>query len=162
MRAVTLETVFGVLFAVGIAVAAAAIAAAAFSRPARRLLVLAVALVGGLAVAAWIAFALRPGAELALSAAGLTACVLATAAALPLVRAIARNHRVEADLRDAEAQLRSVAERETAASAAELERVLARARADSLSALAEQERHLAEERRRALAERDDEAAAGPL
>jgi hypothetical protein len=155
----SLETLFGVLFAAGIVVAAGALALTAFGRPRRLLLRAAIALVGGLAVAAWIAFALRPGAELALSAAGLTACLLAAAAALPLARALARNARVDTLLSGAEEELRGIVARETSASAAELERLLARLRADSLSALAEQERRLAEERRRVLAERDVEATA---
>lgn len=153
-----LETLFGVLFAVGIAVAGASLAGAAFAHAQRRLLLAAVGLTGALALAAWIAFALRPSAELALSAGGLSACVLGAAAGLPLRRALGRNERVDEELRRAETELRAVVERETAASAADLERLLARARADSLSSLAEQERRLAEERRRAIADRDTEAS----
>ena len=155
----TLETLAGALFAAGIAVAASALASAWLGRGRRPLLLVATGLVGALAAAAWIAFALRPGSELALSAAGLTACLLATGASLPLARALERNARVEALLGTAESELRGVVERATAESAAELGRLLARLRADSLSALAEQERALAEERRRVVAERDVEATA---
>jgi hypothetical protein len=154
-----IETLFAVLFAAGIGIAAAALAAAAFAHAARRLLLAAIALTGALAVAAWIGFALEPSTELALAAAGLSVCTLAATAGLPLRRALARNERIDAELQRAEADLSAVVERETAASAVELERLLARSRADSLSLLAEQERTLAEDRRRAIGERDREASA---
>ena len=48
---------------------------------------------------------------------------------------------------------------EAAEHAAELERVLARARADSVSLLVEEERRIAEERRREFAERERESTA---
>jgi hypothetical protein len=53
--------------------------------------------------------------------------------------------------------LREVAERETATHAAELERRIARARADSMSLLVEQERELGEVRRREIADREAQA-----
>jgi gas vesicle protein len=67
---------------------------------------------------------------------------------------------VEEQLARAEARLTSLVARESQERATELERVLARARADSTSLLAEQERRLAEEHRRGAEERQGRAGAG--
>src|SRR5207248_5013509 len=61
--------------------------------------------------------------------------------------------RVDEQLARAQGRLNALVAREAEERTAELERVLARARADSSSMLAEQERRIAEERRAAAAER---------
>ena len=83
-----------------------------------------------------------------MAAGGLTGCLLAAAAALLLLRALARTEAMDANLAEAQTQLRTLVARETAENAAELERSLARARADSVSLLVEEERRIAEEHRR--------------
>jgi gas vesicle protein len=86
--------------------------------------------------------------------------VLATAAALwfALHRAKARATASEAVLADAHAAVAGVVRQEAIAQAEELRGLLERSRADSLSLFAEQERRVAEERRRDVLER--ERAAG--
>jgi hypothetical protein len=61
---------------------------------------------------------------------------------------------VEAELDRARDELRRVIREETAASTSEIQRLLARERADSLSRLQEEERRIAEERRRDVVERE--------
>jgi hypothetical protein len=112
-------------------------------------------------LAAWLAFALshNHARELAVAAGGLTGCLLAASAALLLQRALVRTHAMDANLEEAQTTLRALVARETAESAAELERSLARARADSVSLLADEERRIADEHRREFAEREREVAA---
>src|SRR5687767_11636064 len=159
MRGIDEVRIFEALFAIGIVTSALTLLAAA-RRLSRRLVEGAAAALALAATAAWIAFALSPGERLALSAAGLSTCLLAALAAFPLRRAAASAERVDAELRAAEARLHEVVERETLASAAQLERVAARARAESVSTLAEEERRLGEERRRALLDQERTSAAG--
>ena len=64
---------------------------------------------------------------------------------------------VEAELDRARNELTRVIREETAASTAEIQRLLARERADSLSRLEEEERKIAEERRRDILERERSA-----
>ncbi len=64
---------------------------------------------------------------------------------------------VEAELDRARIELTRVIREETAASTAEIQRLLARERADSLSRLEEEERKIAEERRRDILERERSA-----
>src|SRR5439155_1614371 len=66
--------------------------------------------------------------------------------------------RVDERLADAESRLAALVEREAADRAAELERTLARARADAVSLLADEERRIADERRALFVEREQEAA----
>src|SRR5581483_7605721 len=70
-----------------------------------------------------------------------------------------RARRLDAEFGDAEARLASLIEREAAQRAEELERTLARARADSSSMLAEEERRLAEARRAEVNDRERRATA---
>jgi hypothetical protein len=86
----------------------------------------------------------------------LTACAAAQAGVLILRRALARARRIDAELAGAEARLRAVIDHEARERAAELERTLARARADSLSILLEEERRIAEARRKEFADREQE------
>jgi gas vesicle protein len=146
-------------FTVGIVLAAGTIAVVAFGRASHRMVVAVTCLLAALATAAWIVFAQRPSDELALSAAGLTVCVFLAAAGLPLRRALARGRRIDEELAAAERRLHQLVSAETSARSAELERALARARADTISLLTDEERRIAEERRRALAERERQAGA---
>jgi len=147
---VTLETVFALVFAGGVLVAAVALAGSALERAGRRALLVAAALIGTAATAAWIAFALQPDTELAVSATGLVVCVLAVYGALGLRRGLEQGRAIERDLERAKAELDALVEREVRERAADLERVLVRARADSLSTFAEEERRLGETRRQDL------------
>jgi hypothetical protein len=158
---VGITTVFDLVFAAGVGVAALALLGAVASALPRSVLLVATALELAGAVAAWGAFALRHShpRELAVAAGGITGCALAASAALLLRRALVRSAEVDADLHDAQQQLRTLVEREAEERAAELERTLARARADSVSLLVEEERKLAEDHRRAYAEREREISA---
>jgi hypothetical protein len=153
------ELVFQVLFAAGIVAAGGALLAGALAWVGRTPLLIVTSALGAAAAAAWTLFALRPSTALALSAGGLTACLLASTGALPLAKAIRRSRRLDAELERVEGQLRTVIEQLTGEAEADLERVLARARADSISRLADEERRIAEERRREVVEREEVAQA---
>ena len=71
-----------------------------------------------------------------------------------LSRAVARERRVEQEIVRAEQRLAEQIETEAADRARELERTLARARADSVSLLQEEERRIAENHRALVAERE--------
>ena len=148
----SVETAFEIVFAAGVLVGAASLAAAALEQAGRRLLIVAAGAIGAGAVAAWVAFALVPSTELAIAGTGLLACTLAPIAALSLRRSLARGRAIDVELERAKAQLAAVVEQEVASRGTDLERTLSRARADSLSAYAEEERRLAETRRTALGE----------
>jgi hypothetical protein len=147
-----LETAFAIVFAAGVVVAAASIAATAMERASRTMLLAAAGGIGIAAVAAWVAFALSPSAALAISATGLLACVLLPVGALALRQGLARSHAIDEEIARAKEELAAVAQDVVATRSADLERTLARARADTLSAYAEEERRLAETRRTALGE----------
>jgi hypothetical protein len=156
-----LTTVFDIVFAAGIGVAALAVVGAAGRKLSRRA-VLALTILELCAVlTAWVVFALRHQheRELAVAAGGLTGCLLAVFAAILLQRAFERSEAVDQYLVDAQAQLRALVQREAEANAAELERALARSRADSISQLVEEERKLGEEHRREFAQRERDAGA---
>jgi hypothetical protein len=154
------ETALAIVFAGGAIVAVALLLWTLLGRPSRTVLLVGTALEAVLAAGAWTVFALDPQESLAVSAGGLTACMVLAAATLPVRRALVRGRRVEEELRQAERTLHELVEREVAARSAELERLLARARADSVSLLAEEERRLAESRRREFLEREKQAGAG--
>jgi hypothetical protein len=156
---VTAEVAFEIAFAAGILAAALALLAAAAGRGGTRLGLGVAAACGAGSVAGWIAFALDPNAEVAVSAAGLAACALAATGAVALRRGLDRSRAFDEALEHAKAQLRQTVEEETAGQAAELERLLGRARADAFSRLAEEERRIAEERRRAVVEQERVAGA---
>ena len=161
MGPMVLTTVFDIVFAAGVGVAALALAGAALRFLPRSALAGLAAFELGSALAAWLALALSHdhARELAVAAGGLTGCLLATSAALLLQRALVRTDAMDANLEEAQTTLRALVARETAENAAELERSLARARADSVSQLAEEERRIADEHRREFAEREREIAA---
>jgi hypothetical protein len=157
----TLTTAFDIVFAAGVGVAGLALAGATLRfLPRSGLLALAL-LELGLTLAAWVTFALSHdhARALAVSAGGLVGCLLAAAASLLLQRAFARTDAMDANLAETQAALRALVAREAAETAAELERALARARADSVSLLIEEERRLSEEHRREFADREREIAA---
>ena len=151
----SLEAAFEIVFAIGVVVAAAALPGAAFEQVGRRALIGAAAAVGVGAVAAWVAFAFEPSTGLAVVATGLVACELAVIGALGLRRGMARSRALDREFERAKAELAAAVESETRTRTGDLERTLARARADSLSAYAEEERRLAETRRTALEESEE-------
>jgi len=151
-----LTTVFDIVFAVAVVVAAATLVGAASRRARKRQLELVTAVLAVAAVATWVLFALRHDRDLALDAGGLTGCTVAAAGSFLLVRALARAGAMGAHLVEAEARLAELVQLEGAKRVVELERTLVRARADSISLLGEEERRIAEERRREFAERERE------
>jgi hypothetical protein len=158
MRAVRAD-VLELLFAAAVVVVFASGAAAIAGRASRALLVTLATAVGVAAAGGWVVFALDPSRELGLAAAGLTVCAVLQLSVIALQQLVAQAQRVDEQLREAENRLDSVVSREVEARAADLERTLARARADSLSKLAAEERRIGEERRLALAERERQAGA---
>jgi hypothetical protein len=151
-----LTNVFDIVFAVGVGIAAFALVGAAMRFLPRLALTALASLEFGAAIGAWLFFALRHShpRELAVAAGGLTGCLLAAGAAVALHQALVHREQMDAHLDEAQAGLRELVEREAVDRAAELERTLARARADSVSLLAEEERKLAEDNRREFAERE--------
>ena len=142
-----------IAFAAAACVAALTLLAVAFDRVQRRLLVALAALTGVAAVAAWVGFGLRPGTDTATAAGGITVAFVAQLAAVKLRDLLRSARRFDDQLARAQGRMNSMIAREADERNAELERTLARARADSTSILAEQERSMAEERRAAAAER---------
>jgi hypothetical protein len=159
MLDVTAETAFQLAFAAGIVLAGAALTAAALDRARPRVLRALVSVLGSAAVAAWIAFAFQPSADLAVAAAGLVACMLATLGAVALRRGLIKSRAVDVDIERLRSELNDIVERELRQRAGELEQTLSRARADSLSSFASEERRLAEERRRSTVEAEERARA---
>ena len=153
------ETAVQIAFAVGVLVVGSAIAGALSGRVARRVLVGIAGLVGLAAVGGWIVFALEVERGTAVAAGGLTVCFAAALLTIPLRSGLARSRRVNEELNVAETALRELVERETAKRADELERALARARADSSSRLAEEDRKLADARLSELNQRERRLAA---
>jgi hypothetical protein len=143
---------FSLGFAAAIVVLGASFAAAATGRLSRRVAYALAAAMGLGGVAAWLAVAYEPEVATAVAAGGLTVCALTELSAYALSRLIRRGSRLDAELGRAESRLRAVIEREAAERGAELERTLARARAESASRLGDEERRIAEERRRTVVE----------
>jgi hypothetical protein len=155
----TLETAVQIGFAAGVVLVAAGIAGALLGRGSRKVLIGIAALVGVGAVGSWVAFALDLDRDVAVAAGGLTVCFAAALVAIALRAGVARGRRIDAELEGAESRLRELIEREAAQRADELERTLARARAESSSRLAEEERKLADARRSEMTERERRIAA---
>jgi len=155
---VALTTLFDIVFAVATAVAATSLALAALRKTSPATLIAVSGLLGAGAVAGWTMYALRHHRELAVAAGGITVCALVVAGAVALRRALARTEEFDAHLAAAQARLRQQVDTEAAERAAELERTAARARADSVSLLQEEERKLAEEHRREFLQRQREIA----
>jgi hypothetical protein len=159
MLKMTVETVFELVFAAGVVAACALLACAAFTRVRMRFLHAGWALLAAAAAAGWVAFAFDPTRELAVSAGGLVACVLGGLGAVGLRRGLVRSRAIDSDLERLRAELDTVVERELRQRAAELELTLARARADSLSSFADEERKHNDERRRLAGESEERARA---
>ena len=156
--AMSLTTGFDIGFAVSVGVAGLALTGAAIRFLGRSTLILLSLLVLGGAAGGWIAFALRHGhpRDLALAAGGITGSALACGASLVVAWALARAADTEAYVTAAQSRLQALVDNEAADRAAELERTLARARADSISLFAEEERRISEERRVAFGVRERE------
>jgi hypothetical protein len=92
-------------------------------------------------------------------AAALVSIVAAAAAFLTARRARATTRALEDEIRRGKAAFDEVVAREIEIRAADLERALALARSEALSALAEEERRIAEERRADVSERERHASA---
>jgi hypothetical protein len=151
---VSAETAVQIAFAAGVVLVAAAIGLALLGRGSRRLLTGVAVLLGMAATAGWVVFALNVDRGTAVAAGGLTVCCAAALLTLPLRAGLARSRRIDAELEEAETALRELVERETVLRGEELERMLARARAETSSRLAEDERKLAEARRNELAQQE--------
>jgi hypothetical protein len=155
---VDLVTIVQIGFAAAATIAALTVLGVAFDRIRRRLLLAAAALSGLAAVAAWVGFGIRPGSDIAAAAGGITVAFVVQLAAVKLRDLLRTTRRVDDQLARAQGRLNSLIAREADERGAELERTLARARADSASILADQERRIAEERRAQAADRARTAA----
>ena len=155
----TAETVAAIVFATAVAVATAALALAATGRVGRRPLLALTTLLGAAAAGTWVLFAFEPTWRVALAALGTTASAAIAAGAFALRRLLGRVHAIDDEIENARRRLADTAQREAQERTVELEQALARARAESLSLLAEEERRIADERRHEVAEREREANA---
>jgi len=157
----SLTNAFDLGLAGGFAVAALALGLACLRAVPRWVLGLLAAVVLGGAVTGWVYYAIRPShpRALAVAAGGITACALATGASLLVAWALSRATATESYVAEAQKRLQELVDAEASERAAELERTLARARADSISRLADEERRIAEERRTAFAARERELVA---
>lgn len=154
-----LTTLFEIGFAAAAGVAALLLALAAFRKLGAWAITGVAAVIAGGAVAGWTMWLLRDERELALAAAGLSACALAAAGAVAVRLALRRAEDFEAHLAAAQDALKEQIDAEAAGRASELERTLARARADSVSLLQDEQRKLAEEHRAEFLQRQREIAA---
>jgi hypothetical protein len=146
-------TIVQIAFAAAAILTAIALLGAAFDRLQHRVLV-ALSVLGGLgAAAAGATYGIRTQTETAIAAGGLTVAFAAQLAAVRLRDLVRTTKRVDEQLARAQGRLNSLIAKEAEERSVELERTLIRARADSASILAEQERKIAEERRAAAAER---------
>jgi hypothetical protein len=155
---VQLVTSVQIAFAVAAAVAVMCLLGAVFDRVGHRLLVALAVLLGLTAAGGWVSFGLRPQTDLAIAAGGITIAFAAALVAVKLRTLLRSVRRMEEQLSRAQARLHAIVAKEADERSAELERTLARARADSVSLLTEQERRFAEERRAAAAERSRTSA----
>ena len=154
-----LVTIVQIAFAAAAVVAALTLLGVVFDRSRRRVL-LALAVLSGLtAAAAWVAFGLRPERGIAAAAGGITVAFVAQLAAVKLRDLLRAARRVDDQLARAQGRLNSLIAREADERNAELERTLARARADSSSRLAEEDRKLADARLSELNQRERRLAA---
>jgi hypothetical protein len=151
--------VLELVFAGAVVVVFGTAVAAVFGRVPRSTLVALAGIVGAAAAVAWVVFALDPSRELAVAAGGITVCAALQLGVVVLGRLVAQAHHVDRRLEEAEAHFDALVSAEVDTRAAELERTLSRARADSLSKLVAEERTIGERRRAALAEREHAAAA---
>src|SRR5580765_2099246 len=147
-----------VAFAVGVVLAAVAVVGATLERVSERALYAIVGVLGVGATAAWVLFALDPVGDLAVAACGLTLCLVVAVGAIGIRRGIFHARKVEGEIARAEARLSAQVTKGADERAAELERVLARARAETLSLIATEERRIVDSRRNAIAEHEQASA----
>jgi hypothetical protein len=150
--------VMRMVFALGVVLAAAAVVGATLVRVSERVLYGIIGALGAGSVVAWILFALDPSADLAYPAAGLTLCLVVAVGGIGIRRGIFHARKVEGEIARAEARLAAQVTKGADERAAELERVLARARAESLSLIASEERRIVDARRHAIAEHEQASA----
>ncbi|HSK15964.1 MAG TPA: hypothetical protein VK915_07310 [Gaiellaceae bacterium] len=152
-----------VAFAIGFLVVAVSLVAVVFARVRERALLASAVALGVLALAAVVVAGLeiaRGSAEeelLLVSAGGLLVAALAQAALVVLSRALARARDVEAAGDRARARLDAALAAHAEERKAELERTLAKERANASYVLGEQERRLGEERRDMVARQAERA-----
>jgi hypothetical protein len=154
VRAEVLELVF----AGAVVVVFASALAVVYGRVSSRTSVALAAFLGAAAAVSWISFALEQSREVAVAAGGITVCAVLQLGVVVLRRLVAQARQVDRRLAEAEDRFDALVSAEVEARAAELERTLSRARADSLSKLVAEERKIGETRRAAFSER--ERAAG--
>jgi DNA-binding Lrp family transcriptional regulator len=152
MKVVSAVSAFQIVFAASIVLAAIALFAAAYGRGLQGAGIVLASVIGLAATVNWIVFAVQPDRTLATSAGGTTGAFIASIGALAMMIGLKRGRQIDRELERGRAQLRAMIDTEARQRSGELERILARTRADSSSQLAEQERGLAETRRHALAE----------
>jgi hypothetical protein len=157
MTAVDKVDIVQVAFAVSLVVAGIALVAAALDRL-RSACCGASRLPSASAHLRTVVFALDPKTALAVAGAGLKASLLAAVAAIGVRRGVEHSRRVEAEIERAENRLARSIARGADERSAEVDRVLARARAESLSLIADEERRIVESRRTVIAEREQAAA----
>jgi hypothetical protein len=148
-----------IVFAVSAVAAGACLAATVAGRASRNLLVTSAFVLGVAAIGLWVLYALKQDTPIAVSATGTLLAAASVLVAMRLRRLVQHARRVDSELASAEHRLRELIDQEAAERSAELERTLARARADSTSLLMEQERRIADERRRSAAEQERTANA---
>jgi hypothetical protein len=156
---VHVSTAAEIAFAAAAVIAAAALIGAILGRLSERVLIAVAWVLAIVAIALWVAFAFHRGGDLAVSAVGGTLAALAALVATRIPPLVAHTRDVERQIATAESRLQAVVDRESVERGKELSRTLARARAESASLLGDQERRIAEERRRAAAEREREVSA---
>jgi len=151
--------VLDLVFAGAVVVVFTSAVAAVFDRVSQRTTVALAAFLGAAAAVAWVSFALKPSREVAVAAGGITVCASLELGVVFLRRLVAQARQVDRRLAEADARFEALVSSEVDARAAELERTLSRARADSLSKLVAEERKIGESRRAAFAEQEHAAAA---
>jgi hypothetical protein len=160
-----METVFEIAFAAGFAVVLGSFVAVMFGSAPARLLLLLTGLLAAAALGAKVALGINlverfaATGPLVLAAAGLAAAAIAEAGLYPLKRSLSRVRDERDAIEAARARFAEELEAHAKARAAELERTLARERANASHALGEQERQLARERRDLVARQADRARA---
>ena len=158
MGPVSTTTLFDIAFAVAAGVAAVALGLAAFRKLSVWPLAALTLLIAGGGIAGWAFYALRHARDCALAAGGLCASALGVAGAAALRHAHDNAAAFDAHLAAAQMRLREQVDAEAAERGAELERTMARARAESVSLLQDEERRLAEEHRREFTARQQQLA----
>jgi hypothetical protein len=154
---------FEIAFAAGLAAVALSLAGVAFGRVPDRLLLSAAIVLGGLALAAAVALGVNlvedftASEPLLLATGGLAAAGLAEAALFVLARALRRGRDLEQVERAARMKLETLLAQEAEERRADLDRLLAKERANATYVLGEQERRIAEERRDVVARQAERA-----